>query len=211
MSSTSAPSVTSSPEPRRDDLRRALAAPRLVRVTIDNPMVAAALTATIAQRGWTAISRPDPQEVLVTDRLLPRSLEWPRRRHLILVCEPTALAARHGLDALAGVMVHGLVCSDQPADLVSALDGLRNGRSTIPLRVLELAAEMPPLSERELMVLGAVIAGQSNTEIGNGLYLSLATVKRVMATLFAVLDAPSRPALVGKALELGMKPLPVRP
>ena len=93
----------------------------------------------------------------------------------------------------------------------SALDGLRHGHAIIPLRVLDGARRRDAGAVRRLTVLGAIIAGQSNSEIGQGLYLSLATVKRVMSTLFSVLDAPSRPTLVGKALELGMKPLPVRP
>ena len=70
---------------------------------------------------------------------------------------------------------------------------------------------MPHLSERQLAILRAVIAGQSNQEIARGLYLSLASVKREMGFVYVIMGVSGRSALTAQALGLGLTGRPLRP
>ncbi len=129
----------------------------------------------------------------------------------MLVCEPTPLAARTAMDAMSNLLAAALVATDRPDDLACALDGLADGRGSVPVRIMALAADMPDLSERQRVILSAVVAGQSNLEIGRGLYLSAASIKREMSSLYGALGVLNRSVLVATAMTLGIPPAPVLP
>ena len=64
----------------------------------------------------------------------------------------------------------------------------------------------PPLSAREVEVLGCIAEGMSNQEIATRLYLSKYTVKAHARTIYDKLDAHSRTAAVARARQLGILP-----
>lgn len=65
-------------------------------------------------------------------------------------------------------------------------------------------ASQPALTERELEVLAGMCEGQSNAEIGRGLYLSEDTVKTHARRLFRKLGAADRAHAVAIALRRGL-------
>ncbi len=167
-------------------------------------MLGEALGAAAVRNGWEVRSLPGEGDAVVTDRLLARHRSTSGGQRVVLVCEPTPHGARVALSAVAALMAAAVVCADDPADLVAALEGLTAGRVSIPLRVVDLAGQMPELTERQLAVLGAVAAGQSNGAIGRGLYLSAASVKRELAALYSAIGVTSRPSLAASAQVLGV-------
>ncbi len=191
-----------------DDIRAER--PRL-HVQVQNAMVGEALIAAAERSGWEHDRTPMTDAVLVADRPVARMDGAPAGNRAVLVCEPTSFAARRALDVLAELLAVAVVCADAPSDLVSALEGVQVGRASVPTRVLDLAADMPHLTERQLAVLSAVVAGQTNADISRGLYLSPASIKREMSALYAALSAQNRPALAAAGRMLGVPARPARP
>lgn len=187
------------------------ATPPHLHVNVRNAMVTEALIAAAERHGWRHDASFEPGSVLVVDRPVARPRGAPAGNRAVLVCEPTSFEARRALDVVAELLAVAVVCADAPSDLESALDGVLVGRVSMPTRVLDLAASMPHLTERQVAVLGAVVAGQTNADIGRGLYLSPASVKREMAALYAALGAQSRSALAAMGRELGVPGRPVAP
>lgn len=180
----------------------------LLHVKVRNEMLGEALIAAAERHGWRHRCSLAPGTVRVVDRPVARPDGAPAGNLTVLVCEPSSFAARQALDALSELLVVAVVCADAPADLIAALEGVRVGRVSVPTRVLDLAAEMPQLTERQLAVLSAVVAGQTNAEIGRGQHLSQASVKRATSALYAALGAQNRAALAAAARQLGV---PARP
>lgn len=174
-------------------------------------MVREALTATSRRRGWSVVDRRGVDDVLITDAAVARPAGTPAGNSVVLVADPTPLAARRALDAISNLVVGAVMLSDDPAGLGVALDGLAAGRLTIPLQVVDLAARMPHLSERQLVILGGLIAGQSNAEIGRAMHLSHASIKRELGFVYQIITSPGRSGLVAAALQLGLSAKPVRP
>ena len=71
---------------------------------------------------------------------------------------------------------------------------------------LRSPADNPPLTPRELQVLGAVARGLSNGEIGRELFIGEATVKTHLLHLFAKLGVDDRTRAVTAAMERGILP-----
>jgi LuxR family maltose regulon positive regulatory protein len=63
-----------------------------------------------------------------------------------------------------------------------------------------------PLSDRELDILGLIVAGHSNQEIADSLVLALSTVKWYINALYGKLQVKSRSQAIAKAYELGITP-----
>ena len=59
-----------------------------------------------------------------------------------------------------------------------------------------------PLTERELAVLGGLVEGLSNPQIGQRLYISVGTVKAHTAAIFRKLDVANRTEAVARAKDL---------
>ena len=66
------------------------------------------------------------------------------------------------------------------------------------------STERPSLSPREREVLGAIAEGRSAPEIGRELYLSTATVKSHLQSLYAKLGVSDRAAAVAEAMRRGL-------
>jgi DNA-binding NarL/FixJ family response regulator len=109
----------------------------------------------------------------------------------------------------------GYLLKDTPRqDLVSSIRAAARGETvlgpTVAGRLLSYLRRPPaePLSARETEVLGLVARGQTNAEIGKGLFISEATVKTHLLRAFAKLGVSDRTAAVTKAIELRLLPAP---
>jgi DNA-binding NarL/FixJ family response regulator len=106
-----------------------------------------------------------------------------------------------------------------PAELLAGIRVVADGESLLSPRVtrhlIEAYVNVPPvlrddspvltsLTDRETEVLGLVARGMSNTEIGEQLYVSPATVKTHVSRLLMKLDARDRAQLVVAAYESGL-------
>ena len=207
--SLAAPARTARPDGSDLSLDRHHA--RAACVAVANPMIAAALSVTAQRQGWQTRPVPEPGAVLITDRLPPSSTGEGDVDAVVLVCDPTPFAARRAVDAVAALRVTAVVRADQPDDLRAALACLEEERGSIPRTILSLAAQMPEVNQRQVALLGAVLAGQTTSQMARGLHLSPASVKRELGALSRSLDATTRAALLARALELGVQPLPLRP
>ena len=86
-----------------------------------------------------------------------------------------------------------------PADLVSALE------TAMPLTSVEQGAHAPfNLTIRELEVLDAIVAGQSNREIAAALGISVETVKDHVRQIYSKLGVGERASAVRVALRHGV-------
>jgi LuxR family maltose regulon positive regulatory protein len=68
----------------------------------------------------------------------------------------------------------------------------------------EAGGFIKPLSERDLEVLGLIVAGHSNQEIADSLFLALSTVKWYINAIYSKLQVRSRSQAIAKAHELGL-------
>lgn len=76
--------------------------------------------------------------------------------------------------------------------------GADYGPAPVPAQLL-----IEPLSAREIEVLKLIEAGLSNQEIGDRLYLSVATVKRHISNIYAKLDVETRTQALARGKDLG--------
>lgn len=95
-------------------------------------------------------------------------------------------------------------------DLTELSDAIRTvhaGRTRIPPRVAEKLAERmsgATLTSRELEVLKLIVAGKSNKDIGNTLFISEATVKTHVNSLLSKLGVEDRTQAATTALQRGI-------
>ena len=99
-----------------------------------------------------------------------------------------------------------VVLADQPDQLATALRAVGGGNATTPSRAIELAAELPSLSERQELIMRAILAGQTNKQLSRGLGLSPASIKRELTELYRHLGAANRLELAHRAMTLGFVP-----
>ncbi|HZZ40390.1 MAG TPA: response regulator transcription factor [Acidobacteriaceae bacterium] len=93
------------------------------------------------------------------------------------------------------------------AELTEAVRTVHAGKSRIPSRVAEKLAERmsgATLTARELEVLQQIVAGKSNKEIGNTLFISEATVKTHINSLLSKLGVEDRTQAATTALQRGI-------
>ena len=79
-----------------------------------------------------------------------------------------------------------------------------DGRSSGRTEIRRTTAEELGLSKRESDVLELVIAGMSNQEIADKLFISVPTVKTHLSNIYSKLDVSRRTQAVQKAIELGI-------
>lgn len=84
------------------------------------------------------------------------------------------------------------------AHLVSEISGNLTNQRLVDQPLIE------PLSERELEVLDLIVAGQSNAEIAQQLFIAIGTVKRHINHIYGKLGVNSRTQAIVKARELGL-------
>jgi two-component system NarL family response regulator len=93
------------------------------------------------------------------------------------------------------------------AELTDAVRTVHAGKSRIPTRVAEKLAERmsgATLTARELEVLQLIVAGRSNKEIGNALFISEATVKTHVNSLLSKMGVEDRTQAATTALQRGI-------
>lgn len=92
-------------------------------------------------------------------------------------------------------------------ELMEAIRVVHSGRTRIPPAIAERLAERmggPNLTNRELEVLQAIVAGQSNKEIAFGLGISEATVKTHINNILSKLGVTDRTQATTAALQRGI-------
>jgi len=93
------------------------------------------------------------------------------------------------------------------AELTEAIRTVHAGRTRIPPRVAEKLAERmggATLTTRELEVLRLIVAGKSNKDIGNALFIAEATVKTHVNSLLSKLGVEDRTQAATTALQRGI-------
>ena len=145
------------------------------------------------------------QTVVVCDSLRAATSPDTHRRR-VLVVEPTPLAAQRSLRAITTGRAMAVFFADEPDDLLASVHAVAADRATVPRRVIDLAAAMPELTERQLAVLVGIASGRRNHEIARSLHLSAASVKRELAELFRSLGAQNRIEASVVCLQLGIRP-----
>ena len=97
---------------------------------------------------------------------------------------------------------------DAPRDeLLACIKAVNEGRTLIPPAIAAKLAETigaPPLTARELEVLGLAAQGKSNREIATTLFITEGTVKSHLSTVLGKLDASDRTQAVTIALKRGL-------
>jgi DNA-binding NarL/FixJ family response regulator len=93
------------------------------------------------------------------------------------------------------------------AELTEAIRTVHAGKTRIPPRVAEKLAERmggASLTAREMDVLRLIVAGKSNKDIGNALFISEATVKTHVNSLLSKLGVEDRTQAATTALQRGI-------
>jgi DNA-binding CsgD family transcriptional regulator len=138
----------------------------------------------------------DPVRIVAEDLARPTAV-GPLRRRLgadrgarIVIVSPecSAMAARRAIRAGADSVV--LEAQIEKA-LAAAVRAVAAGLSAVPFR-LRSAGDRPALSHREREVLRLAIAGNTNSEIAERLFLAQSTVKSHLSSAYRKLGACSR-------------------
>lgn len=178
---------------------------RVVSMSIIDRTIMRALQYVASEAGWTVNS---PAPILATDRVdaLPE-----HDGKVVLVINPVPALCRTAVAAVTAGSAHAVVSTSNIDAFGHALDAAAAGICCIPDDVIAKADGAPKLTERELEVLGAVMAGQSNAAIARATYLSQATIKRVITELLRTFGTENRSALTAAAAAVGHRPQRVRP
>jgi DNA-binding NarL/FixJ family response regulator len=173
-------------------------------VAVRSETLARALTFVGRSAGWVDADHHARCDVVIVDSIEAlRSADSPYR---ILVTEPTPKACRGAVDEIMSGTAQAVVMADQPDQLATALRAVGAGNATAPSRAIELALSMPSLSERQEVILRAILAGQTNKQLSRGLGLSPASIKRELTELYRHLDASNRLELAHRTMTLGLGP-----
>jgi DNA-binding CsgD family transcriptional regulator len=179
-------------------------------IDVRSETLRAALTHVGTTAGFTLRKTLAPGTCLVLDE--PKAVVGsPHEQPTILVTEPTPCGAHAAMRALASGTVTAVISSDRPNDLAEALSSVRNGWAAAPIEIIEAAARMPDLTERQVAIVGAILAGQSTRDIAKGLFLSDASVKRELAAMFRSFGAENRLELAAFGASLGFRPQRITP
>jgi DNA-binding NarL/FixJ family response regulator len=107
---------------------------------------------------------------------------------LVVSPECSPLAARRAIRAGANAVI---VASELDDTLAPAVRAVAAGLSALPV-VLRNAVDRPALSYREREVLRRAIAGETNSEIAEGMFLAQSTVKSHLSSAYRKLGAGGR-------------------
>jgi DNA-binding NarL/FixJ family response regulator len=130
--------------------------------------------------------------------------EWPGARIIVLTTYDGDEDIYRAMQAGAkGYLLKGMDLKE----LTEAIRTVHAGRSRIPSQVAEKLAERmsgATLTARELEVLELIVAGKSNKEIGNALFISEATVKTHVNSLLSKMGVEDRTQAATTALQRGI-------
>jgi len=162
-----------------------------------------AMAFAVEEAGWTLSPRATDGAARVCDRVPRGSPEPPLD---VLVVTPTSSASRRAVDAFAAGNVRAIVWTTTPRELPHTLELVGRGLSVVPTAVVEAALGWPALRPRLEHTLHLVLRGCSNRHIAAATHQSEATVKRDVAELLRLFDAPNRLALAATVTRLGYEP-----
>lgn len=198
----------------------------------DNPFIRAGLTAVleVADGVTEVLETDDPQQavslaegvdVVLLDVQMPAMNGLELLPRLIALAPVVMLTHRSDAETLSeamaagasGYVVHGAL---EPDALVEAIRVCLNGSTVVagaqqswgqaqtqrPSRSAEAAAEVAGLSSREVSIMEAMAAGQSNPEIAASLFLAPKTIKNNINRIFAKLAVSTRTQAVLRWQEL---------
>ena len=185
------------------------------------PRLLAAVTTAEEALAW--VEKQPPDLLIATEDLeqgygiaLVRDVEriHPPTRTLIFLRRETPVVVNEALEAGAdGVMFISSI-GQSHGDFFKALKSTRNGSVYYPDSIRKIARESSPqnqkafkllqaLSERELEVLKALTAGQTNREIAETLFISAETVKSHVSAIIGKLAVRDRTQAVILAIRHG--------
>jgi DNA-binding NarL/FixJ family response regulator len=173
-------------------------------VSVGSETLARALTFVGRAAGWVDAERTTACDVTIVDTI--DALDTAPARYRILVTEPTPKACRGAVAEIVTGRAHAVVLADQPDQLATALTAVDRGHATAPSRAIELAALLPSLTERQVQIMQAILAGQTNKQLSRGLGLSPASIKRELTELYRHLGAANRLELAHRTMTLGYSP-----
>jgi DNA-binding NarL/FixJ family response regulator len=137
----------------------------------------------------------DAERVSIIRHLTQEHAEVP----ILIVVSTEASNASLRRALLAGVA--GIVLDDDvERALVPTARAMLAGQLTVPSTLGRQIAPRP-LSYREKQILALVVAGRTNREIANKLYLAESTVKTHLSSAFRKLDARSRSEAVTRIMD----------
>ena len=130
--------------------------------------------------------------------------DWPGARIIVLTTFDGDEDIYRALQAGArGYLLKGM----EADELMAAIRAVYAGKSRIPAPVAERLAERvsgTALTERETEVLKLIVGGNSNKEIAAALYISEATVKTHINSMFGKLGVSDRTQAATTALQRGL-------
>ena len=116
---------------------------------------------------------------------------------IVVSCDASNASLRRALIAGASGIVHD---DNLELTLVPTARAVLAGQLTVPT-VLGRQIAPRPLSHREKQILALVMAGHTNREIADRLYLAESTVKTHLSSAFRKLDARSRSEAVTRIMD----------
>jgi len=153
----------------------------------------------------------DPADVILADLRLPDGnaldllvqLRREGRDPLMLILTVSDIDEDAHRALRAGALGY-LNKSTPPADLLIALERVADGQRVVDQTFTQSMTERASLTERELEVLGLVVAGRTNPEIGLALSISLGTVRTHVSHILEKLGAASRAEATAIAIRRGL-------
>lgn len=154
----------------------------------------------------------DVQTAVADDFALPRFIEGHNLPSKLVIIIENADA--DVIKLAADFKVEGMVMqSTSPAELVSALDTVHEGRIVMPERIRTILSELESsrrvlgeLSDRELEVLRLVADGKSNSQISEELFITVNTVRFHLANIYQKLSVSNRTEAANYFLRQDMPP-----
>jgi DNA-binding NarL/FixJ family response regulator len=190
--------------------------PRLAAALAAEPLAATAMPASPRHAGELPVDAlvvVSGRGVTARDALLRRlAAEAPGVPLVVVGPADSPATVRAALDAGASGMVFE---PDVERALAVTVAAALSGQVSVPATSQRHAIGTPNLTPREKQVLGMVVLGLHNKEIGARLYLAESTVKSHLSSIFAKLGVRSRheavAAVLDPALKLGLGVLGLSP
>lgn len=168
-----------------------------IRLDIDDSLVERAVRAVLDDVAWP---RSDTRHsIIVTDQRIDATVP------IVEVIRVTPAACATTLRRFTDRRIAGAVCAHDTERLPDILVAIAVDLRVLPKEIVERAAAVPALSERQASLLSSLMAGLSNRQISRTVHASEATVKRDIAVISRAFGATSRVAIVKAAFALGFE------
>jgi DNA-binding NarL/FixJ family response regulator len=121
----------------------------------------------------------------------------------VVVVDSRPALCRYAVSLVSQGRTRGVLAADEPEHLVPTLAAVQSGLVVLPHQVIERANAAPLLRPRQARTLQLVLAGLSNSRIADHSNASISTIKRDIAELLEIFDAPNRLTLASTAVRMG--------